>query len=64
MTSLSGELYNRSYDPKKINECLHAVNKTLTEEPLPEAEVNRIKTDWPTRHFLENIKFYASYRDF
>jgi len=54
LTSLSGELYNRGYDPKKINECLHAVNKTLTEEPLPEAEVDRIKTDWPTRHFLEN----------
>jgi len=54
LTSLSGELYNRGYDPKKIKDCLHAVNKTLTEEPLPEVEVDRIKTDWPSRHFLEN----------
>ena len=54
LTSLSGELYNKGYNPDTIKKVLHAVNKEISENPLPEREVDAIKTSWPKRRFLEN----------
>lgn len=54
LTSLSGDLYNKGYNPDNIKKVLHAVNKEITEEPLPEREVDAIRTSWPKRKFLDN----------
>ena len=54
LTSLSGELYNRGFNPDTIKKVLHSINKEISENPLPEREVDAIRTSWPKRRFLDN----------
>jgi len=54
LTSLSGELYNRGLNPDAIKKVLHSINKEISEDPLPEREVDAIKTSWPKRKFSDN----------